>query len=61
MPISTETPLVVGLHNIVTHKEYGCQKNNGNCSHVCLPSSALFVSVYKLQMWQIFDDYNANI
>lgn len=41
MPISVETPLVVALHNIVTHEEHYCQKNNGNCSHVCLPSSAI--------------------
>lgn len=46
MSKSVETPLVIALHNIVTHEERGCQKNNGNCSHVCLPSSAiLFVSV----------------
>ncbi|GAB1865448.1 Putative vitellogenin receptor [Camponotus japonicus] len=44
MPVSAETPLVIALHNIVTHKEHGCQKNNGNCSHVCLPSSTtLFI------------------
>lgn len=57
MPLRVETPLVIGLHDIVTHEKHGCEKNNGNCSHVCLPSSGiLFVSVQTLDdmvMWQI--------
>ncbi|XP_025153783.1 vitellogenin receptor isoform X2 [Harpegnathos saltator] len=30
---------LIALHGITVHEEYGCRKNNGNCSHVCLPSS----------------------
>ncbi|XP_072743249.1 vitellogenin receptor isoform X2 [Anoplolepis gracilipes] len=41
MPKSVEHPLVTHLQNIVSHEKQGCQKNNGNCSHVCLPSSAI--------------------
>ncbi|XP_029163122.1 LOW QUALITY PROTEIN: vitellogenin receptor [Nylanderia fulva] len=41
LPVNVETPIVIALQNIVTHEERGCQKNNGNCSDVCLPSSAI--------------------
>lgn len=41
LPISSKTPLVIALQNIVTHKENGCEKNNGNCSDVCIPLSAI--------------------
>ncbi|XP_050452085.1 vitellogenin receptor isoform X1 [Cataglyphis hispanica] len=41
MPLRVETPLVLALHDIVTHEKHGCEKNNGNCSHVCLPSSGI--------------------
>ncbi|XP_077255886.1 putative vitellogenin receptor yl [Temnothorax americanus] len=33
------TPLVATLRKDVKQQEHDCQKNNGNCSHVCLPSS----------------------
>lgn len=65
LPISSKTPLVIALQNIVTHKENGCEKNNGNCSDVCIPLSAIsFVSVQTsnaMNMWQIFDDCNGNV
>ncbi|XP_067215016.1 vitellogenin receptor-like isoform X2 [Linepithema humile] len=40
MPVDkVENPLVVNVRGMVIHKKKGCLQNNGNCSHVCLPSS----------------------
>ncbi|XP_012218709.2 vitellogenin receptor-like [Linepithema humile] len=40
MPVDkVENPLVINVRGIIVHKKEGCLQNNGNCSHVCLPSS----------------------
>ncbi|XP_067215014.1 vitellogenin receptor-like [Linepithema humile] len=40
MPVDkVENPHVINVRGMVIHKKEGCLQNNGNCSHVCLPSS----------------------
>jgi len=51
MPIkSSPNTFLVTLRNDAK-QDHACQKNNGNCSHVCLPSNITsFVSMQVLCM-----------
>lgn len=53
--LKAEIPFVVTLRKDAK-QEHGCQKNNGNCSHVCLFSS--ITSFVSMQIPCIYKRYN---
>lgn len=71
MTDKVEIAHLVALHGVIVHEEYGCRQNNGNCSHVCLPSSyTSYVSMFCMRLKrtqgyavirQTFNECNANV